>query len=127
METTIYYFTGTGNSLKVARDLSKNLVDSELIPIAKVWQNENIVSPSKKVGIIFPLYYYGLPKIISDFLNKINFAKTDYIFAVITMGGEWEGVSLKQLEKILRAKSKTLNAGFLIQMPNNFIFDQDFL
>lgn len=125
METTIYYFTGTGNSLKVARDLSGNLDDCELIPIAKVWQNENIVSTSKKVGIVFPLYYYGLPKIISDFLNKTNFEKTDYIFTVITMGGEWEGVSLKQLEKILRAKSKTLNAGFLIPMPNNFIFDQD--
>ena len=125
METTIYYFTGTGNSLKVARDLSKHLDDCELTSIAKVWQNENIVATSKKVGIVFPLYYYGLPKIISDFLNKTNFDKTDYIFAVITMGGEWEGVSLKQLEKILRAKSKTLNAGFLVSMPNNFIFDMD--
>ncbi len=125
METTIYYFTGTGNSLKVARDLSKHLDDCELTSIAKVWQNENIVSTSKKVGIVFPLYYYGLPKIISDFLNKTNFDKTDYIFTVITMGGEWEGVSLKQLEKILRAKSKTLNAGFLVSMPNNFIFDMD--
>lgn len=125
MKTSLYYFTGTGNSLKVARDLSEKLKDCELIPIAKVWQEENLVSTSDKVGFVFPLYYYGLPKIIYDFVHKINLDKTNYVFAVITMGGEWEGVSLKQLEKILRTKSKTLSAGFLVTMPNNFIIDQD--
>ncbi len=125
MKTTLYYFTGTGNSLKVARDLNENLDDCELIPIVKVWQEENLASTSEKVGLVFPLYYYGLPKIIFDFLNKINLDKTNYVFAVITMGGEWEGASLKQIEKILKTKSKMLSAGFLVSMPNNFILDQD--
>lgn len=127
MKTNLYYFTGTGNSLKVARDLSERLEDSKLISIAKVWQKVNLTSTSEKMGVIFPLYYYGLPKIIFDFMNKINLNKTNYIFVVITMGGEWEGASLLQLEKILRTKSKTLNAGFLVSMPNNFIFDLDIL
>ena len=125
MKTTLYYFTGTGNSLKVAKDLSERLKDSKLISIAKIWQQETIASTSEKIGVIFPLYYYGLPKIIFDFMNKIDLDQTNYIFAVITMGGEWEGASLLQLEKILRTKSKTLNAGFFITMPNNFIFDLD--
>ena len=111
--------------MKIARDLSEKLGDSELVPIAKVWHEKNLASKSEKVGLVFPLYYYGLPKIIFDFVNKINLDKTQYIFAVITMGGEWEGAAFKQLEKILRDKSKALNAGFLVTMPNNFIFDQD--
>lgn len=37
MKSTIYYFSGTGNSLIIARNLNKKLGDSELVPIAKVW------------------------------------------------------------------------------------------
>ena len=125
MKTAIYYFTGTGNSLKVARELTEKLENCELIPIAKVWRKEHIITTSKNIGIVFPLYYYGLPKIIFDFVNKIDLNKTDYVFAVITMGGEWEGAAFNQLEKIFRTKSKSLNAGFIVTMPNNFIFDQD--
>ncbi len=61
---TIYYFTGTGNSLKIARILAEKLEYCELIPIAKVWEMEKLASTSEKVGFIFPLYYSGLPKIV---------------------------------------------------------------
>ena len=33
MNTEIYYFSGTGNSLFVAKELQKRLTDSNLIPI----------------------------------------------------------------------------------------------
>ena len=35
MSATIYYFTGTGNSLKIARDVSATLDDTELVPLAR--------------------------------------------------------------------------------------------
>ena len=35
MKTTIYYFTGTGNSLKVTRDLSLYLENVELVQICQ--------------------------------------------------------------------------------------------
>ena len=52
MGTTIYYFSGTGNSLKIARELAEKIEDSILIPIAKVWDLENLESTSKKIGFI---------------------------------------------------------------------------
>ena len=84
METTIYFFTGTGNSLKVAKALTEKLKASELIPIAKIWQIENINSTTEKVGFIFPLYYSGLPKIVYDFIHKLDLCKSNYLFIVIT-------------------------------------------
>ena len=55
----IYYFTGTGNSLKIARVLAEKLEDSDLIPIAKVWEMENLASTSEKVGFIFsPILFW---------------------------------------------------------------------
>ena len=56
MSTTIYYFTGTGNSLKIARDIAEKL-DAELVPMAKIWQQESIASNTEKVGFVHPLYY----------------------------------------------------------------------
>ncbi|HDZ19405.1 MAG TPA: 4Fe-4S ferredoxin, partial [archaeon] len=125
MGTTIYYFTGTGNSLEIAKLLSEKLEDCKLIPIAKVWKLENPTSTSEKVGFIFPLYWSGLPKIVFDFIKKIDLNKSNYFFAIITSAGDINELPLQQLEKILKTKTKALSAGFFITMPNNYIIGFD--
>jgi len=123
MKTTIYFFTGTGNSLKIASDLAEKLEDCELVPIAKVLQQDQIVATSEKVGFIFPLYYWGLPRIVYDFIEKIELDNTNYLFAVVTKDGDMEGIPLIQIEQLLSEKSKPFSAGFFINMPNNNIVD----
>ncbi len=125
MSTSIYYFTGTGNSLKIAKDLNNTIEDSELIPIAQLWELENPKSKSEKVGFIFPLYYSGLPKIVVDFINKLDLSKSNYIFTIITNAGDINEQPLQQLNKMLERKLKRLNAGFFITMPNNYIIGFD--
>lgn len=125
METTIYFFTGTGNSLKIAKALTEKLKDSELIPIAKIWQMENLNSTTEKIGFIFPLYYSGLPKIVNDFIKKLDLSKSNYIFTVITSVGDINEQPLQQLNKILEPKAKALSAGFFVTMPNNYIIGYD--
>jgi ferredoxin len=125
METAIYYFTGTGNSLKVAKDLCQKLISCELIPIAKYQGMENLVSTSDKIGFFFPLYYSGLPKIVLDFLKELDVNKSKYFFACVTSAEDLTVYPLQQIEKILRAKGKRLNAGLLINMPNNYIIGYD--
>jgi len=125
MKNTIYYFSGTGNSLKIARDIAERLEECELVPIAKVWQQDQLASTSEKVGFIFPLYYFGLPKIVYDFINNIELTKSNYFFAVITRAGDVDGAPLQQLDNILDTKTKKLNAGFFVRMPSNFIIGYD--
>jgi len=86
---------------------------------------ENLESTSEKVGFIFPLYWSGLPKIVYDFINKIDLSKSTYFFTVITSAGDINELPLKQVAKILKTKVKTLNAGFYIDMPNNYIIGFD--
>ena len=123
MKTTLYYFSGTGNSLTIARELNEKLENCELIPIAKAIKGDLPECSSEKVGFVFPLHYYGLPKIVFDFVNKLRLTEVNYVFAVVTKAGEVDGVPLIQLERILRTKSKTLNAGFFVIMPDNFTLD----
>jgi len=125
MDTMIYFFTGTGNSLKVAKDIAEKLMFCELIPIAKVWQRANVESTSDNVGFIFPLYYSGLPKIVYDFIEKIDLTKSKYFFTVVTSAGDITDLPLQQIEKLLKVKTKSLNAGFMINMPNNYIIGYD--
>ncbi|NVM36449.1 MAG: 4Fe-4S binding protein [Candidatus Lokiarchaeota archaeon] len=125
METTIYYFSGTGNSLKIAKDLADKFEDSELKPIAKIWDLENLESKSEKIGFIFPLYWSGLPKIVYEFIKKIDLSKSNYFFGVVTSTGDINEQPLQQLDRILKTKSKRLSAGFYINMPNNYIIGVD--
>jgi len=125
MSGKIYYFSGTGNSLQIAKGIADRLRDYELIPIAKIWQNDEIKTQSNEIGLIFPLHYYGLPKIVLEFINKLNFSKTDYFFSVITYAGGINENPLQQINEVLKKGDKTLNAGFFIRMPSNFIIGYD--
>ena len=70
MKTTLYYFTGNGNSLSVARKISEKLGDAELISVVSQMKTDKaITAPSGRVGIICPVYDAGIPAIVRDFLH----------------------------------------------------------
>ena len=119
MKTTLYYFSGTGNSLVVARHLARELGETEIIPMAKVINNEEISSDSEGIGIIYPVYMWGMPLMVVNFIRKLNLNKDKYIFAIATYGG-MVGGALRQTDNELRAKGLKLKAGFAVMMPGNY-------
>jgi ferredoxin len=125
MNTTLYYFSGTGNSLMIARNLADTLGDCQLVPIAQAMQEEHPVVTIERVGFVFPLYYVGLPKLVHDFISKLDISPTTYSFTVITRGVPMMGGAIGQVKALLRQKSVTLHAGFYINMPSNYILWSD--
>ena len=126
MSGEVYYFSGTGNSLAVARDIAVK-INGDLIPIASVVDQESIRTDAEMVGIVFPVYYVGLrnlPLIVQRFAMKLENIDAKYIFAVCTYGGG-SGPTLKLLDGILRSRGGRLAAGFGVQMPQN-AFDKPF-
>jgi ferredoxin len=70
------------------------------------------------LGVVFPVYMWGVPLIVKEFLSKI---KTDkYIFAVATYGGSKCG-TLIQVKKILGHAGSRLSYGSSVKMPGNYI------
>jgi len=55
----IYYFSGTGNSLVVARDIAEKM-NGNLISIPSVMDKESITTDADVIGIVFPVYYLGI-------------------------------------------------------------------
>ncbi len=81
MKTKIFYFTGTGNSLLVAKDIANELGDVELISIPAVISG-NINTDSPIIGIIFPVYIWGMPKMVVDFVNPKKVMFPDPVISI---------------------------------------------
>ncbi len=125
MSTEIYYFTGTGNSLAVARDIAGN-TGGKLIGIPSVVEKEEIQVSADILGIIFPAYCTRLPRIVERFVGKLTDIQSRYIFAVVTVGGI-SGHILDRLSEAISRQGGSLAAGFIVRMPANYIHNADAL
>jgi len=120
MKSVIYYFTGTGNTLAVARDLAQELGDTKLIPLRRAISPGGISVDADVVGIAFPVYFLNLPDIVRQFVQQVRFSGSPYIFGIATCG-EQPGPALFRLKELLEENGKTLSAGFAFVMPENYI------
>ena len=118
VKNKLYYFTGTGNSLHVARNLAVTLGNTELIPIAALMNMDVVFVHTDCAGIVCPVYMWGLPLIVCDFLERLVLDDTPYIFGLVTYGG-FPGGTLKQINTLLQKKGTRLSAGFGVRMPGN--------
>jgi ferredoxin len=117
MKTRIYYFSGTGNSLYVARSLATALGDTEVVSIPKSLGQS--LPPVERVGFVFPVYMWGLPLIVDRFCRQFQSPPSTYCFGVATCGGS-AGGTLAQLERVLAGRGLTLALGAALKMPGNY-------
>ena len=125
----IYYFTGTGNSLVVARDIARE-IDADLISIRSVMESttdkETIAIEADTIGLVFPAYYTRIPGIVERFIGKIDGLQNKYIYAVVTVGGI-AGSILQRFSEIIGKRGGVLTTGFIVRMPANYIDNNDAL
>jgi flavodoxin/Pyruvate/2-oxoacid:ferredoxin oxidoreductase delta subunit len=118
-DTEIYYFSGTGNSFAVARDLAARL-DGKLTPIISLIKEDSIDTDAEVIGFVFPLYDFKAPEIVNNFVKKIKNLDSKYVFAVSTYGF-MRLKAMKKFGKTIQSQGGKLAAGFAIQMPHNGI------
>ncbi|GFZ30834.1 iron-sulfur protein [Clostridium zeae] len=121
MNTIIYYFTGTGNSLKVSKDLSQYLDNSELIQIRQEGLSHQLFADADTIGFVVPTIFSGIPKLVDQFIKQLEFRKkSPYIFVISTHGDpNGIGIVFEQIEKLLAEKGLCLASCFDIRMPHN--------
>ena len=116
MRTSIYYFSGTGNSLELAEKLAERL-DAELVGMASLKEGP-VGDKEEIIGVVFPVYMYRPPHLVASFMRRLVGAK--YLFVVAVMGGD-PGDALPFTEKLLREQGIEMNAGFYVRLPDNYI------
>ena len=117
----IFYFTGTGNSLYVAKEISKSFSQCDIVAIPQaVDRKEFDYKDYSEVGFVMPLYFMGMPVMVKEFINKICIPNATYIFSVITRAYT-KGLVFTEINKTLIKQGKTLNYGRYISFPDCYI------
>ena len=91
MKNIIYWFSGTGNSLYVAKQLSEAwgseaTGNTALLPMANGIPTEAVGGSECRIGFVFPSYYGDLPRFVRAFAEGLNILLDTDLFAVVTMG-----------------------------------------
>ncbi|HWR68379.1 MAG TPA: EFR1 family ferrodoxin [Desulfomonilia bacterium] len=119
MGTTIFYYTGTGNSLWVARLLGEKLGGADIVAMAGCPDEKRIID-GNVAGFVFPVYIWGVPAPVIRFIRSLNVQHAGYAFAIAVNGGQVSN-TLVQLKRILAGRGLSLSSGFQIVMPSNYI------
>lgn len=72
----VFYFTGTGNSLYVAKQL-----EGSPISIPQVMRQENMAFAADAIGVVAPVYGHEVPPMVKEFLKKATF-QTEYFYMI---------------------------------------------
>ncbi|MDY6834312.1 MAG: hypothetical protein SVY53_05865 [Chloroflexota bacterium] len=113
MSAENYYFSGTGNSLVVARDKK---IDGKLISIPTVMNGESIEINGDVLGIVTPTYCIRMPRIVEKPIDKLTNLQPKYTFAIGTVGGIPGGI-LDRMSGAISRRCGIIAAGFVVRSP----------
>lgn len=85
MGTTVFWFSGTGNSLHVAKLIADQLPAARLWPIAA--GVDNVGEVGEQIILVCPVYAWGIPAIVERFIRDMPVTGVEKASAVLTHGG----------------------------------------
>ena len=116
----ILYFSATGNCKYVAARLAAAF-GQETVSIVDCIQDGMYLFTDDTIGVVVPTYFWGLPSVVKEFLEKADF-HTDYLYFISTYGTT-PGASDAMASKAIRGKN--IDAFYSVRMPDTWtpIFD----
>ena len=109
--TEVYYFSGSGHSFAVAKDISKQL----RCEIAEIGGKNERRSMGETTIVVFPVYCQNIPGPVKVFLQKIP---SKYIVLIATYGKISYGNVLYEAQKLVRGE---VIAGAYIPTGHTFL------
>lgn len=120
MKTIIYYFSGTGNNLYIAKQIAKNLLGMEIKPIREIEQNKEIPISYDWVGYIGPSYYSHIPPYMMSCMEGVKYAEHQKIFLICGCGGN-RGMAIQDMRQQINASGKESSLEYMVIQPGNYL------
>ena len=111
----ILYFSGTGNSLAVARKIAEAIND-QVLPLTEAVQQD--LTNEKRIGLVFPTYDFNLPPALPEMVSHLKISPKSYVFTVVTCGS-MAGNCIWVLRRLLREKGIELAYSHKVSVPDN--------
>lgn len=109
MRKIIYYFSGTGNSLRAAIVIAERIGGAELVNV-RCDPKEVSAGDADLIGFVCPVYEWDIPGTFKNFIEQLTINPKAYIFMVVTRIAIL-GKSFETVEKILCGKGARLDYG----------------
>lgn len=128
MKTTIYHFSGTGNTEIVAQWLAQTLqtwdVEVTLTGIEDVLKGKASLSEADLIGIAHPIYGFDAPGIVDTFVDRLPRGNGQRVFVLKTAGGPSPSNDAASQTIIRRLERKGYVVFYerLIAMPSNWAY-----
>ncbi len=122
--TVIYYYSGTGNSLSVAKQVAEKLGHTDLISIYKLQEDAKVPEEYSRVGICTPTCFIQPPAIVKKVCENMEIQRSQKVFIIATAGGG-DGFVRIDLKKIMAPKTDYPVQTFFVRMPPNHIVGFD--
>lgn len=94
-ENLIYCYSGSGNCLDMAKNIAKELGDTEIV-MMRSFPVKTDATEAKRVGFIFPCYGGGLPGNVESYVKAIHIGINSYKFAIVQYAG-YKGCGLHKI------------------------------
>jgi ferredoxin len=117
MSTRIYWFSATGNSYWTAKKIQEGIEGSSLSNISHFDMAQ--LTGTDTIGLVFPVYAWGPPKIVKEFIKKLTAKSGTYIFIVMTYA-KFCGRTARFVDRTLARNGLSLSASFGVRMQNNY-------
>lgn len=117
----ILYFSGTGNSAYVAKQLSLYLKEESIDVFARIRNQDYTAMQSNRPWVVVcPTYAWRIPRILQQWLEKTALNGCPAIYFVMTCGDNI-GYAEKNLQALCAFKQMDFYGCFPVVMPENYI------
>lgn len=120
MSNILFYFTGTGNSLSIAKGIQEKIPNTHLIPMKSYEIPPTISSETQRIGIIYPTYFLDAPEHVLNYIRQLEIPSGVYVFLYTNYGAS-KGNALYNPYRILEKNGVTVDATFEVALPDNSI------
>ncbi|MGM0462302.1 MAG: EFR1 family ferrodoxin [Fibrobacterota bacterium] len=118
-ENCIFYFSATGNSLWATRQIAQTWDDTAVFSMSGAIDSDS-VRKARRIGFVFPVYVFGLPRVVADFLARCPIPADAYVFTLATYGS-YAGMASSQAGSILAVRKRRVQYAEEILFPDNYI------
>ena len=109
------YFSVTGNSLAVARQVAEKLNES-IVSLHEAVRRD--LTQEKRIGLVFPTYDFNIPPAVCQLVKQLRISADAYVFVIITCGGQ-VGNSIWKLRRLLQKQGIELAYSHKVRVPDN--------
>ena len=117
----IFYFTGTGNSLYIAKRIAELAGDTLVSMNDRIKRNDRQPVPAEnRLVFVVPTYGWRIPRIVEQWIWTTQFTGAKQAWFVMNCGGEI-GNAARYIRRLCGQKGFTYMGTAQVVMPENYI------